>query len=1333
MDESIKRNNIRYLIDLEVKVESASLPAIHCKVRDYCLSGMFLNSPIKGGAEPTALLARDQPITIEFQGLGQKRQKINAKIVHAVSSGYGVKFAGVSDEALNALLAIATAQQAEKDDGPALAGAWQSEGRSGLRLLLKDTLQRHMVSLFSTFHESLVDAIFERASRPRNTNEQNQMFEALDLLNRRRHDSFVRVSSEIAAGFDACAAGKPLAAPRTPGTPDRKFSSELSLIEDKDFEEWLWASSTVARLESRYEEELFALNQRLSQIQGRPIDHESNPVGAPAICHAFQGLFQSFDVAEPVRELIIALFQELIESHYGPLVNEFNHHLVARGILPEVKRDMHIVRLGLATRSEPVKPATIEPTAAPHGVAAWSAAHHSPAPSTAPASRHPQGDSSGGGRGPASGLAQVRNLLRTRDAAGDEPQRGGEGDNSTRGNSSTGGSGTGGGSGSGSSSGASGGDGDGATRGGQGRWYSTNELSSALSHIESELSTIRANRSKGQSILDKLKESLAKMGGDPHRTIPAAQQESIEVIDNLLESVQTDPVVPEQSRPWFEKLEAPLLKTAIKDETLIENRDHPATHFLNRLDLIGKSLSPQGGERTEAVRAEISTLLEQVKDSAQADAPAFDQALSRLEDLHDSMRQQYESSVAALTRRCEDEYTIETKRDELLALLDEHYGGRLLPAVIFELMDAGWKNLLLRSYVREGGEGRIFRRFLEVIDQTIARLTGDTAIIGDKPWPEQTLVELIPRGLRQVPVADEIIERLMGKLAPQFAMAAVEPASIPLKPMPRITELAEERRRKAREERIARMRVAPEKWHKAEDSVRSMSSGDMITLVDEKGHKQSHKLVWVAGNHSRYVFVDGEGRHSHDLSGDDLTSLLLGEKAAILEGWDVPLMDRATYSMLLSIHNQLLQQTNFDTLTGLQNRRAFELELEKLLERSRIDKTKNILCYLDLDHFSLVNSLCGHGEGDRLLKETADILRDHAPERSQLGRLGGDEFALIMPDMSRTEGLMAVRKLQQAMHAHHFQCKADSYRLAASFGLAELTEMSESGSHLMSAVDNACRIAKESGRDRVEIHHDANDGMTKREGLIKLVGRIRDAMENNLLQLVCQRILPITDDNVGQAPYYEILLRVQDENGKPVSHAEFIQAAEMYNRSIDVDRWVTTTIIDWLEQRLSDGKSLPMVSINLSGRSVNNKEFMDTIVERIIKSTLPRNHLCFEITETAAIGNMGQATHFINRIKRLGCSFSLDDFGTGLSSYSYLKALPVDYIKIDGSFVRNCHNEPRDLAVIKSINEISHAMGKKTIAEFVENEEILKRLHEIGVDYAQGYGIEKPIPITQLD
>jgi diguanylate cyclase (GGDEF)-like protein len=566
-----------------------------------------------------------------------------------------------------------------------------------------------------------------------------------------------------------------------------------------------------------------------------------------------------------------------------------------------------------------------------------------------------------------------------------------------------------------------------------------------------------------------------------------------------------------------------------------------------------------------------------------------------------------------------------------------------------------------------------------------------------------------------------------------FHMASAAPNSITLKPMPRIMEIAEEKRRRARDALVTSMKVPAERWGKAEDSIRSMSSGDMITLTDPQDRKHGHRLVWIAPNQSRYVFVDGEGHLSSDMSLDELTSLLLKEKVSILEGWDVPLMDRATYSMLLSIHKKLLSQSNSDTLTGLQNRRAFELEVEKVLERTRIDKTKNILCFLDLDHFSLVNSMCSHDEGDRLLKEVADILRQHAPEKTRIGRLGGDEFALLMPDLSRTEGVMAVRALQQAMHSHKFSCKSKSYRLAACFGIAEINEFGESGTRLMSAVEHACRNAKEAGRDRIEIHHESNGELTRREKLINMVGQIRDAMDNDRMQLVCQRILPVTDRETEQAPYYEILLRVQDENGQPVSHEQFIQAAEMYNRTIDVDRWVVHHVVEWLEQRQTAGKPLPIVSVNLSGRSVNNKEFMDTIAERIIKCTIPRNHLCFEITETAAIGNMGQATHFINRIKRLGCSFSLDDFGTGVSSYSYLKALPVDYIKIDGSFVRNCHQEPHDLAVIKSINELGHAMGKKTIAEFVENEDILTRLNDIGVDYAQGYGIEMPIPITQLN
>ncbi|HEY0635890.1 MAG TPA: DUF1631 family protein [Gammaproteobacteria bacterium] len=1326
MDEAIKRSNIRYLIDLEVQVEAKDKPALTCKVRDYCLSGMFLYLQ-RDAATPLATVpvSQNESITVQFAALDGKRQRIPAQVAHVVSGGFGLRFAHINDEALNALLEIAAAQQARADQSTQLAGAWQSEGRAGLLLLLKDSLQRHLVGLFNTFHESLVDVIFERASRPRNTTEQNQMFEALDLLNRQRSASFQKIFSDIVAGFDDFSSGAPVPARLALAAPVAKGTAELSLVDDRAFEEWLWVSSTVARLEAAHEDALYALNQRLTSLHGRPIDNESNPIGAAAICHAFQELIRQFDVAEPVKELIVTLFQQVMDERFEPLVTEFNHTLIERGILTAVKRDMTIVRLGLGSARESVKPVSLEearhPAHTPPPATGVATVHNFPPPHRPPpagaavptgvitsgaahlGATHPGGLPQGVASVQAtpsapspSGLAQVRSLLR-------------------------------------SSQGPAAAQAVASQASPAGGWYGVNELNTALNAIEDRLSTIHANRSKGESILAQLKASLAQMGGDIDKAIPLAQQESIEVIDNLMGSVHEDPIVAAEARPWLERLEMPLLKTALHDASLIENRDHPATHFLNHLDTIGKSLALRENERTRSVRQEISSLIEQVKERSESGEAVFDQALNRLEDLHDSMRRQYEASVTELVRRCNEEYALESKRDALLALLDDYLGGQRVPAVILELMDAGWKNLLLRSYVREGAEGKIFRRFLEVIDQTVARLTGDTRRVGGKMWPEQTLLELIPRGLRQVPVGEELIERLMAKLAPQFAMAAVDPKAIEMKPMPRITGVASEKRRRALEARLAALNISPERWYKAEESVRSMNSGDMITLSDASGHKQAHKLLWVAPNGSRYVFVDGEGHLCADLRLEELTARLLEDKAAVLEGWDVPLMDRATYSMLLSIHNKLLSQSTSDPLTGLLDRRAFGLELEKIVERTRIDRTKNILCALDLDHFALVNSMCGHDEGDRLLKEVAQMLRQHTPENACIGRLSGDEFALLLPDMSRTEGLLAVRTLQQALHAAPFRCANQAYSVAASFGIVEVNENSENATRLLDDIESACRTAKEKGRNRVEIHHDTHEFAEQQKMLRDRVAQVRGALEQGRMQLVCQRILPVTHRDREQAPYYEILLRVHDDEGRPISHEQFIQAAEMSNLTLEVDRWVVQHIVEWLEQRQAAGKTLPIVSMNLSGRSVNSKEFMDAIAARIIRCTLPPNHLCFEITETAAIGDMGQATHFINRIKRLGCSFSLDDFGTGVSSYSYLKALPVDYIKIDGSFVRNCAKEPHDLAVIKSINEVGHAMGKKTVAEFVENEDILARLHDIGVDYAQGYGIEKPVPISQLN
>ena len=326
--------------------------------------------------------------------------------------------------------------------------------------------------------------------------------------------------------------------------------------------------------------------------------------------------------------------------------------------------------------------------------------------------------------------------------------------------------------------------------------------------------------------------------------------------------------------------------------------------------------------------------------------------------------------------------------------------------------------------------------------------------------------------------------------------------------------------------------------------------------------------------------------------------------------------------------------------------------------------------------------------------------------------------------------------LREATEGFRFVWEDKSFSLGVSIGLVPVNEASESVSSVLSAADDACYAAKNEGRNRIHVYREDDVEMTQRHGEMQRVVQIQRVLEEGRFELYFQPIVPINSDSHrrydDEGAYHELLLRMKDEEGQIVRPNAFLPAAERYNLSTKIDRWVVGSALDWFTHHPAHKQSLYLSSINLSGHSLGDEEFLDFVMQQLDTTDFPPEKLCFEITETAAIANLSSATRFIKALKERGCWFALDDFGSGLSSFAYLKNLPVDFLKIDGAFVKDIVDDPIDFAMVKSINEIGHVMGKRTIAEFVENDAISLRLAELGVDYAQGYGIGRPQPIEEM-
>ena len=434
-----------------------------------------------------------------------------------------------------------------------------------------------------------------------------------------------------------------------------------------------------------------------------------------------------------------------------------------------------------------------------------------------------------------------------------------------------------------------------------------------------------------------------------------------------------------------------------------------------------------------------------------------------------------------------------------------------------------------------------------------------------------------------------------------------------------------------------------------------------------------------------------------------------------------------------TLSEQLAYQATHDALTGLVNRREFEVRLEHVLNASRTDESEHALCYLDLDQFKIINDTCGHVAGDELLRQLGALLQDCVRREDTLARLGGDEFAVLMTNCSLNQASRVANALRQAIVDYRFLWGDNSFSIAVSIGLVPINKTSESIAGILSAADTACYAAKDDGRNRIHIYQENDAELARRYREVEWITKINNALEEHRFKLCFQTIVPIdSDDNYG-LQHYELLVRMEDEQGWLVKPGAFLPAAERYKYSVRIDRWVVGTALEWLSENPRHVDDLFLCSINLSGHSLGDEDFMTFVMQKLDSTGVPAHKICFEVTETAAIANLSSATRFIQEIKERNCRFALDDFGRGLSSFAYLKQLPVDFIKIDGLFVRDITDDPIDKAMVKAINDVAKIMGKQTIAEFVETQKTLDLLHDLGVDYAQGHFISEPKLIENLD
>jgi len=526
-------------------------------------------------------------------------------------------------------------------------------------------------------------------------------------------------------------------------------------------------------------------------------------------------------------------------------------------------------------------------------------------------------------------------------------------------------------------------------------------------------------------------------------------------------------------------------------------------------------------------------------------------------------------------------------------------------------------------------------------------------------------------------------------------------------------------------------------WRKQEVLGKPLT--EMARLVNETTHELAESPVEVALREGQIVscsepmlLITSSGR---EVAVDNSAAPIRASNGQII-GAVLVLRD---VTQERSIERQLSWQASHDALTGLVNRREFEKRLEQTAIAARTSSQQHALCYLDLDQFKVVNDTCGHIAGDELLCQVTNLFQSQIRASDTLARLGGDEFGLLLNHCPLESAVQVANKLREQLQKFRYMWHEKTFTIGVSIGVVAIDANTQSVTSILSAADAACYAAKNKGRNRVHVYQADDRELAIQRGQMQWIARLTQALEENRFRLYYQPIVKSTQASSSVEEHYEILLRLVDETGNLVMPGAFIPAAERYNLMHRIDRWVIRTLFASVREQYQENTNPSQLhpgvrdcvyAINLSGASLNDEQLIDFVREQLTLHQIPPQMICFEITETVAITNLAQAAQFMRSLKQIGCRFALDDFGSGMSSFAYLKNLPVDYLKIDGGFVKQIVDEPIDLAMVEAINHIGHVMGIQTIAEFVENQTILEKITAIGVDYAQGYSIAKPRPLT---
>jgi diguanylate cyclase (GGDEF)-like protein len=1275
---------------------------IACEIRNFCRLGLYLafadRAEVGRAAEGWGAGAL---VEVLFTAVidGQPRLfRFFGTVAHASAVGAGLMVPSMPQEAFDALQAAARLQPAEPRPEP--AGGGPPDPRQRCWALFRTALRRVM----DEFFHGLDVPFQEAADKARATPDKLRLLEAPAVLKTGRVGVERRLLVRAVQGLAAHPQGGA-------GASSGDAEQVLTLLDESEFEDWLRLAGVINLLETDEGSlvPMARVERRYGRLVGRPLDRQSNPFGPTTICRAFQAATKELTLCGASRAVAYQTFGRVLGRHLAALVQDLDE------------------ALSVLADPEP------EP---------------GPGPERSKAAPMKPRDSSVPSRGSSPALIEER---RGSGAAAMPEVTEGEADSPRRGAPPS------------------------------GRDYSLDSVLAALKHVE-RLGPGPAQRPAGRAaelsgpellaVAQDLLRAAAVPRGQPARPAPAAPASpagagaAIASLGDLARLIEAAPPAgwvepPDAGRPplsermalaagglsigtpvrraldnagtllgkalavsgggqgidsLLKRLEQPLLKLSLRETGFPDSVDHPARQVVDLLEQYAVAVDDEGRFFDPKLHRFLQLAVDRICRQAEQDPGVYSKARDSLLRLLPPLQQTRQTRVEQLQEACEGRQRMRLARRRVREALHSRLAGQEVATVVLALLEAGWRQALVMLELRVGVQDVRWSDALALLDRVLWLLSPESI---DAPAARRQAVL-------------KVTGQLDGLLAAVNPLAAEREAV--LADLQRCLDLVGQGRAVPVALADAALPGVPGDGRDGADDAsaavaRRLRVGEWWQVWKSDAWVPL-QLVWFSEPAAECAFTNRSATRKLELS---LSSLArrLGD-GTMRKGTDQaqPLLERSVQALVDEAQGQMLQKAHRDPLTGLLSRKGFLLRLAQTALSRSADQT-HLVGIVEFDQFRVVYQACGVAQGEALARTLAEKVKACLGQDGVLASFRDDTLGLMLPACRRDEGMARLEKLLGHLSEYRHQSEGQSFSIGVNMGVAEFRAGVDSPDVAVQRADMACVAAKSGGRNRLQCYAEDDRQFRNQQDLVAWAGRIDSLLAGKGLYLRGQMVRPIAADSALK-PYHEVLLGVEPTQGHPVSPLPFILAVEGLRRAHEVDLWVLRQTFSWIRRHRSEFASGGGVSINLSATSLAHADVIEAVHQELLAGDVPAGLIAFEITETAAIESYAAAADFMRQMRRYGCRFALDDFGSGHTSYAHLKNLRADALKIDGSFVKDIVDNPADFAIVKSMNDIAHSLGMHTVAEYVESPAILAKLREIGVDYAQGYAIHKPSRIEQL-